>query len=237
MEIGFFKELLPELPHPPIPLRVLLIVEQAIATAWEHVRREPTPGFDLLTAGENRITGELREVLCDIVLNQDLVNGFTRQLFVVTRDSKFRTFDGGSLNKMPDLCVTLIDRPRVRKLSHDGLFIECKPVDVDHSVGRCYCDDGLIRFVNGDYAWAMREAMMVGYVREGYTISPKLDGALQARSGTMPTVRFPSQCAKSKATRFSECVCITEHGRAFEYVETGQQAPSISIRHLWLRRD
>ena len=237
MELSFYRAPLPELPHPPIPLRMLRIVENALVRAWEILRQPLRPGFDLVSANENRVTDELREVLCDEVLGRGLVDGFSQGMFIINRDAKFRNFDGSKRGLMPDLCVNLIDRPQVSVLSHDGLFIECKPVDAGHLVGSCYCDDGLIRFVKGEYAWAMQEAMMVGYVREDYTISPKLNDALQARNGTMRTVRVPSQCAKSKATRFSECVCITKHGRAFEYVGTRQQAPPITIRHLWLRRD
>ena len=40
-----------------------------------------------------------------------------------------------------------------------------KPVDDDHATGTHYCDSGINRFVNGDYAWAMQEGMMVAYVR------------------------------------------------------------------------
>lgn len=237
MELSFYREPPPELPHPPIPLRILLVVESALVRAWEILRQPLRPGFDLVSAEENRVTGELRQVLCDEVLNRGLVHGFSKKLFVVNRDSKFRNFDGSKTELMPDLCVNIIERPCVAVLSHDGLFIECKPVDAGHSPGSCYCDDGLIRFVRGDYAWTMLEAMMVGYAREGYTIRPKLSKALEDRWATIATRRLPTQCAQSRATRFSEPVCTTEHDRTFEYVESGGQAPPITIRHLWLRRD
>ncbi len=235
--VHFYEGLPPELPHPPIRLAYLLVVVEALVKAWEILRERPRTGFDLLAAQENTVTSELREVLCDIVLNCDLVPGFNRKLFVVNREPKFSTFDRGCPDKMPDLCINLIDRPQVRVLSHDGLFIECKPVDADHSVGKHYCGMGMIRFVNGDYAWAMQEAMMVGYVRGDYKISPKLEVALKDRADTIPTDSYPQCCPHSKATQFSEPIHVSIHGRAFTYLETNTAAPPIAIRHLWLRRD
>jgi len=237
VELRFYEEVAPKLPHPPISLKVLLVVEEALVKAWEVLRQRPRTGFDLLTAHEDTVTHDLYEVLCDIVLNQGRVDGFDRELFEVNREPKLRSYNGGSLDKMPDLRVSLIGSRRVAKPSQDGLFIECKPVDAGHALGWCYCDKGLIRFVNGDYAWAMSEAMMIGYAREGYTISPKLDIALRARPDKIPTRAVPTPCPSSEAVSYSERVCITEHGRTFRYVETDAQAPPITIRHLWLRRD
>lgn len=227
-----------ELPHPPISSWVSLVVEKAIRKAWQLIRQRPRAGFDLARATEDPLTHELYEVLYDVVFKHALVKGFNRRLLrAVVREPKVRSYNRGSLDKMPDLVIALIGREHAAIPSQDGLFVECKPVDADHAVGVHYCDKGLIRFVNGDYAWAMQEAMMVGYAREGYTIRPKLSKALEERMTTIPTRRLPTPCSESKATRFSEPVHITEHGRAFEYIETGRQAPSITIRHLWLKRD
>ena len=66
--------------------------------------------------------------------------------------------------------------------TQNGLFVECKPVDAAHPPGGDYCDAGLIRFVNGDYAWAMQESLMVGYVRDGRTIKSHLHPAIATRA-------------------------------------------------------
>ena len=47
-------------------------------------------------------------------------------------------------------------------------------VNSKHYSGSDYCDDGLVRFVRGDYAWAMQEAMMLAYTRDGRTIAGHL---------------------------------------------------------------
>ncbi len=155
-----------ELPHPPISLSMFLVVEEALCVAWGYLRTHPRSGFDLLTANEDVVTQELYERLYEEVFNKGVVDGFDRQLFtVITRESKVRNCDGAKLDKMPDLLIGLSDRVNVFKLSQDWLFIECKPVDSDHSAGVHYCDKGIARFVFGEYAWAMRCALMIGYAR------------------------------------------------------------------------
>lgn len=227
-----------ELPHPPISLSIFLVVEEALCAAWDYLRTNPKSGFDLLTATEDVLTHELYERLYDSVFDKGVVEGFDRQLFtVVTREAKLRNYDGTKLDKMPDLLIGLSDRMRAYKCSQDWLFIECKPVDTDHPVGIHYCDKGIVRFVRGEYAWAMTSALMIGYTRSGFTISGKLVKALQSRNKELPTITLPHSCQRSKPGKNSEVVHISLHSRTFSYVETGQPAPDINIRHLWLSRD
>lgn len=46
-----------------------------------------------------------------------------------------------------------------------------------------YCGDGLLRFVDGRYAWAVALGLMVGYARSGYTLPDHVEEHLQAKSG------------------------------------------------------
>jgi len=236
MGYGLYADV--ELPHPPIPLVIFRIVEEACCAAWERLRTIPRVGFDLLYADEDVVTEKLYEVLFDEVFDKKIVDGFDRELFSVgTRESKLRNYDSKKLDKMPDLLVDMVDRPTNVKHTQDRLFVECKPVDADHPAGSCYCDKGIIRFVCGDYAWAMTSALMIGYVRNGYSITPKLTKALQERQKQIPTITFPCPCQLSKAGKNNEVVHVSEHSRIFPYPGTGQQAPPITLRHLWLRRD
>ena len=225
------------LPYAEICLPVLLIVESAPRAAWDLLRADPRPGFDLLTADEDAVTLELHEALFDRVFNKGIVDGFDSALFSsVEREPKIRSYDYCHPDKMPDLLVRLVGRPPGVRNTQDGLFIECKPVDSKHAVREHYCGKGLVRFVLGEYAWAMPNAMMVGYAKEGHTVSTRLVPALQvwAPAGTFSV---PRACPYSKGSPTSEVVYSTKHGRGFEYLETQQAAPEITIRHLWLRRD
>jgi len=226
------------LPHPPLSLRSHLIIEAAISAAWKLMLTQGRGGFDLLTADEDTVTHELYERLYDEVFDRGIVTGFDREIFAsVRREPKVRNFNGDNLDKMPDLLVEFVDRPAGVMNSQHGLFIECKPVDADHAVGVHYCDKGLIRFVRGDYAWAMQSAMMVGYARAGYMILPKLSDALRKRAMNIPTIDEARSCSRSKADSTGELVHVSKHGRTFKYVESGKSAPAIAIRHLWLKRD
>ncbi len=239
MALGFYgKGVQPtELPHPAISLAVFLVVENGIRAAWELMRNRPRPGFSLLSEVEDVVTHELYERLYDEVFSKGVVEGFDRELLtVVTRESKIRNYDGAHLDKMPDLLFGMVDRPNVLRPTQDWLFVECKPVDLAHPAGVHYCGKGIIRFVRGEYAWAMTSALMIGYARTGYTVSPKLTDALKA-SPIVHTLEYPYHCHRSKSGPSSEVVYISQHARTFPYVETGQLAQAITIRHLWLRRD
>lgn len=226
------------LPHPPLSLRSHLIIEAAIRAAWKLMLTQVRGGFDLQAADEDTVTHELYERLYDEVFDRGIVAGFDREVFAsVRREPKVRNFNGNNLDKMPDLLVEFVDRPAGVMNSQHGLFIECKPVDTDHAVGGHYCDKGLIRFVRGDYAWAMQSAMMVGYARTGYAILPKLPDALRKRAADIPTIEDTCPCPQSKGDPTGEAVHVSKHGRTFRYVDSGKSAPAIAIRHLWLKRD
>lgn len=239
MPIGFFDETQePRFPHPPIPLSIFLVVEMAICAGWHLLKSEPRAGFNLLTAHEDEITHELHEAVFNRVLNDGLVDGFNKQVFsVISREPKLRNYNYTVLDKMPDLLIGMVNRPSGLLNTQDGLFIECKPVDRTHSAGQHYCDLGLIRFVRGDYAWAMTSALMIGYARDNYTIVPKLSEALKVRASTIPTITELQPCACSSSGADSEVVYLSKHERSFCYGDSESRAAAITIRHLWLRRD
>src|ERR1039457_6434807 len=214
MKLGMFTEgdERIRLPHPPLSLRYHLVVEAAICAAWELMTNHGRSGFNLQTADEDAITLNLYERLYDEIFDNGVVDGFDREVFaLVHREPKVRNFSGSNPDKMPDLLVDFIDRPIGVMNSQHGLFIECKPVDADHTVGAHYCDKGIIRFVCGDYAWAMQSAMMIGYARAGYTIIPKLSDALQARLKDIPAITKVQPCRRSKASSVSEVVHVSKH--------------------------
>jgi hypothetical protein len=148
----------------------------------------------------------------------------------VARGRETISYDGSHLEKRPDLSIYLTNRSR-----SFPLIVECKLLDA-RSGKRVdlYCDDGLVRFVRGDYGWATREAFMLGYVRDGSTISSCLIPFLahsqaagpddyRTRSLPVPTAETTMQLARSS------------HGRKFEYIGRNTVSPGeIEIWHLWI---
>lgn len=238
MGYGFYRDEEVSLPHKPLPLAVFLVVEDAIRVAWQILKKRPSQDFDIQQAVEDSVTLELYKILYNEVFDRGLVDGFDDQRFNVgTRESKIPNFDGKKPDLMPDMLIAVRGRGNVYDRTQDWLFIECKPVDEEHTVGVHYGAKGIARFIRGDYAWAMTNGLMVAYCSPDYTIEPKLSNALRSRGKEFKTIGKLQKCNRSQDFEFAECVCRTEHGRDFNYRETGKAAPPILLRHLWLLRD
>jgi hypothetical protein len=221
-----------ELPHPPIDISVLIILEDAIRAAWQLLRDSPPEGLNLTADLEEPINFHLHEALEDRVWNRGIVDGFDEYMFrSIQHAPEVCNFSRKELKKRPDMLVKITGRPSVVKPTQDGIFIECKPVDANHSLTSQYCNRGITRFVVGRYAWAMTQAMMVGYTQKEHDIVSDLTGAFAKRANTVCTVTEPTLCVENPG------IVITEHKRRFDYLQTGRPAPAITIRHLWLRRD
>ncbi len=237
MGYGFYRDEEIEPPHKPIPLAMFLIAEEAIRVSWQRLKDRLLPRIDLRTADEDEVTHDLYEVLFDEVFGKGLVDGFDNERFtVVTREAKLRNYNGSLLDKMPDLLIGVAGRSNIYRRTQDWLFIECKPIDVNHSVGVHYGAKGISRFTRGDYAWTMTSALMIGYASSDYRIDPKLTETLVGRGLEFEVLDLPKICPRSVVTLISEAVYTSRHRRPFTYVETEKIAPPILLRHLWLQR-
>ena len=239
---GFFTLGVPaeryHLPHPRLGLPVLLLIRRVVLRAFELLREEQ---FDLAAAQEDEVTTALRSTIENNLRQSGEVRGFNRRTFeIVTRQGGCANYDGTSLTKAPDLFFKLRDdetEPRSVLPEHDALFIEAKPVDATHAAGSKYCDDGLIRFVRGDYAWAMQEAMMLAYARNDRTIERSLLPAMSEapRMSTLQTQQLPARITMKMAgsTPAAEAVFMSRHERTFQWPDSKGQATPIDIFHVW----
>ena len=239
---GFFTLGVPaeryHLPHPRLGLPVLLLIRRVVLRAFELLREQP---FNLAAAKEDQVTAALRSTIENNLRQSGEVPGFNKRTFeYVSRQGQWANYDGKSLTKAPDLFFKLRDdetEPRSVLSEHDGLFIEAKPVDATHAAGSKYCDDGLIRFVRGDYAWAMQEAMMLAYARNGRTIERSLLPAMSEapRMSTLQTQQLPTRTTMKMAgsTPAAEAVFMSRHERTFQWPDSKGQATPIDIFHVW----
>ena len=227
-----------DLPHPRLPLPVLLLIRSVVLRAFELLRKEP---FNLAAAQEDQVTTALRSTIENNLRQSREVPGFdTRTFEFVGRHGGWANYDGKSLTKAPDLFFKLRNdetEPRPVLSEHEGLFIEAKPVDATHAAGSEYCDNGLIRFVRGDYAWAMQQAMMLAYVRNGRTIERSLLPAMSEapRTSTLQTQKLPTRIKIKGAgsTPTAEAVFMSRHERTFQWPHGKGQATLIDIFHVW----
>ena len=232
---GFFTGPPPHrLPHPAIPVRLIIAVHRAVARAIQVLREEQR--VKLATVLEEALTHEIFAVLQDRLLATSEVDGFDRRRFGRIQCSPEVWNHDRSRRVVPDLVLIVLKRDRLPVLpSQDGLFVECKPVDGKHAVGAHYCDQGICRFVDGEYASAMQDGLMVGYVRGARTITKDLspvltDPARQARFG-FPSA--PVRLLTSTSQDHAEPLQVTTHRRNFPWPGDRGPAGEIRLFHSW----
>jgi hypothetical protein len=193
-------------------------IEDAILTSVEKLRTS----LDARSAIEIDFTKRLVLEL-NRLLNTEEVPGFSaRWLETIPRGGELCSFDGSHVEKRPDMVFRRQGVSAAMHREYCGLFVECKIVDATRTMDE-YCGKGVIRFVAGQYAWAMRNAMMLGYARDSYSLPAHLNRHLEkfgARYGTR------EMC--SLAEPFS-----TKHARSWSY-PTGGSPGDIVLRHLWV---
>lgn len=227
-------------PHPRLGLPVILIIRRVLLRAFELLREQ---GYSFAAANEDPITKELRSIIEDRLRQSGEVRGFSKRTFeFVVRQGQWENYNGTVITKTPDLFFKLRDDEGRRigvRSEFDGLFIEAKPVDCTHPAGSKYCDDGLIRFVRGDYAWAMQEAMMLAYARDSRTIVGHLipEMTKSDRMTSLGTAQLPEACRASVASACSEAeaVHISQHRRNFHWPHGKGPATDITVYHFWHR--
>ena len=116
------------------------------------------------------------------------------------------------------------------------LIVEAKIVDAASAKTEAsYCDHGLLRFVDGEYAWANREAFMMGYVRDGASINGKLNPFLTKAMALTPRGYLVEKLPVHVGSGGVD-LAYTRHGRNFVY--SSQVPPNspgpIRVWHLWL---
>ena len=225
------------LPHPVIATRLLLVAHAAFVQGFTMLRAAPPVGFVLATALEKDITRQLKDILANDLLPSGSVPGFNKVYFsYVVRDAELTSYDGKHPDKKPDIVLGL-QRPDGAYViaDQDCLFIECKPVDAAHPLTSEYGLEGIRRFVEGEYAWAMESAVMLAYVRGNSTISQHLKSNLKknrndSRFGK-PT--SPRKVPGSLSGPKYDALRFTKHRRSFNWPANGRSATPITIVHSW----
>jgi hypothetical protein len=212
----------PSEPFPAYDGHIINTIEKAICYAWELLK--VSKSINLTIALETEITDALQQSIID-VLNNNLVKGFIPEIFAQpSRDASVSDHTGQFLEKKPDLTFTI---PTARPLSvHKGIFFECKPIG---SISKYFGSDGLERFCDGRYAWAMPHAGMIGYVQ-------RIKPPISAKEAIEEKVKTGALLVLSHGEDLSATyhpVWVTVHARNFA-LKNGNAPGSISVRHIWL---
>jgi hypothetical protein len=216
------------IPFPPLLEVHLTCIAQVLARTWKDLLRRYRS--TLLSGGEAEVTA-LMETRLNALLYEDKI--WSQLVGNVTRGTETISYDGSHLEKRPDLSVHLTSRS-----PSFPLIVECKLIDAPSmKTAELYCTQGLARFVNGEYAWASREAFMLAYVRDGATIQSCLSpflakGCGRGRSGSFLTQSLPKLTHKTSGVELAR----SRHNRKFRYIGRANQSKpgAIVIWHLWL---
>lgn len=213
-----------EIPLPHLDVEILQLVIEALALAWDHVR---TNYPRTVREGEEAEISALIETWLNAHLPS--IPGLDLIVASVDRGRESISFDGRRIEVRPDLSFRLTHQD-----ARFRLIAECKIIDKPQGkTASLYKTKGIARFVDGDYAWACREAIMLGYVRCQLGLEKDLLSGLKSH---------PELGWISDSTKDHSCTLISKgalgtstHKRSFSYVHTGARAPGpIELWHLWL---
>ena len=214
------------LPLPAIEDVHLRILAEGLQEAFDDLCvRQP----DTMTKGDEPEVTALLQVRLNRLIDENLLWG--QLVRCVVRGGETISFDGSHLEKRPDLSIYLSNRTQ-----HFPHVVEAKILDGGKTrTVAAYCDRGLLRFVEGEYAWANREAFMLAYVRDGSSIDARLKPWLvQAMTVNPPTYLVEELPVRVDSGNLD--LAHTRHGRDFVYsCQTPPNSPGpILVWHLWL---
>ncbi|MEO9510455.1 MAG: hypothetical protein ABJG28_14810 [Nonlabens ulvanivorans] len=211
-----------------IPTSLIKIVTDVIAVAWQRLIQD-YDNTDFCNFVEDEITEKLYTIIGEMDDDPTEELRGLAKLQSPVREGNIRNYNGDHIDKQPDLTW----RPQKGLLGKVGntttaaIFVECKPVDKTHPIGSTYCKKGLVRFINGDYAWRVNRAIMVGYVRNLSKLPGVLEYALDAPE-MKKLLGYSGSISSEKVTIENDGVWRTTHARKF------RNLGNIQIEHLWL---
>src|SRR5258706_2330280 len=172
----FGRPVEPQPNEPDIPQIYRGAIEDALRWAWTHACATYP---EIVESGdEEHITNCLQTALNELGHdNRRLAPGL--DLFDTVERGAKAVANDERIGKAPDLTFRPPRVNGVRNLGAWGLFVECKIIDAAaHHSPKVYCDDGVARFVAGEYAARMPSGMMLAYVRDNRLPHPTLSPIL-----------------------------------------------------------
>ncbi len=216
------------LPLPAVDPSHLEIIADCLCNAFQDVLvKHPT----VVTSGSEAEVSALIEARLNELIGQDPFWG--QLVLCVVRGKESVSFDGSHLEKRPDLSIYLSSRTR-----NFPLIVEAKILDsTTAKTAAMYCDNGLCRFLTGEYAWASQEAFMLGYVRDKSSIAGQLTPLL-TKDQSLTSPRYAVQALPALMSSGAKDLACSQHTRAFTYIHqasSAQHPGPMTVWHLWLQ--
>lgn len=225
------------LPLPAIQPAHLQIILEVLAAAVEEIFKEHAAPMH--NGDEAEINALLDARLCNYLVEPDVgpdpsepdLLPIWRQIArSVTRGKETIGYDGKQIELRPDLNILLIGQ-------HPAfpLIVECKIIDpAGGKTVRMYLDNGVCRFLDGRYGWALRDGIILAYVRDGSTAYDALTAPMAEDNGKkFAVLQLPETIPAPP-----DNVVRSVHRRGFSY--PGRMPPTddpgpITLRHLWVQ--
>ena len=167
------------------------------------------------------------------MINSD--HNFSKIVYSVDRGGEYFDYNAKKLENRPDLTF------KIRNHIRPGLiiFVEAKIIFQKGNSWKkieLYCQEGIMRFVSGQYAWQESEAIMFGYVKDGSSINPTLTAYLNKGQNPSISKRFAVHDNPIAVPKIKGDVAYSVHYRNFPYHPKFKSKPGkIKIWHVWLK--
>ena len=214
------------IPQPPLNNVLLTKIIEILCLAWERICLEhPQP---VKTGTEADVALHLKIAFNDLVASDSFVKNVVSQAVTAPETPNY---NGKGIQKRPDIAILWNSPTRILPLS-----IECKLVDGrDKKTVALYTSKGMVRFVDGTYAWSEREGIMIAFVRDLSTLQTHLFPHMAKQKKKFPD-RLRIEGDPEKLSHVPDRdLGTSRHMRAFKYpLKPGIPPGAITLWHLWL---
>lgn len=224
-----------ELPFAPLPSPIINCAEEAIRIAWSAlVAAQQEYSVDISQDREDKISYKLAEVLNFLRAEESVpIPDFVEYFESVNVCSGCRDFNDKQI-KQPDFAL----KPRNNPIpgidaGYYAIFVEAKVIGNANQQTSEYFHDGVERFLDGKYAWAMPHGLLLAYVRTGQVMIDALNDYLNGK-GRKSKFNVKKEPFFAKPPNRIPKVCVSVHTRKWSYVDRPGSPGDIELRHLWL---
>lgn len=222
-------------PYPRFQSTTLDAVIAAIERAWLPIAEEEQALRD--RRDEWKLNAALADRMDKLRRSKRIgerIAKFTTTIFETpNHDSATRDYTGRKVRPRPDITIRFRGRkPAVADPIADAIIIECKRMQRDHNVGR-YIQTGMNKFIDGTYAWAVQQAMMVGYLERKYVLPDALERGLAYDGNAVEMKVVVGEEGRMVKASGKNNQATTQHQRTWTHMN-GDAPGDIELVHVWL---
>lgn len=222
-------------PFPPFPKVILNAVVKATRRAWLPIAEEERACGDGERRNEVQLNAELA-IEMDALRRLELVRDFTPDIFETpTPDAPTRNFSGERIGPRPDITIRIRSlRPALANPMVDTVFIECKCLGEGLNLGP-YFKKGMRRFIDGEYGWAVQQAIMVGYLETDQVLPDDLEKRLVRNGQDIGMNLVLDDKRRTVRPSGQGYLAFTRHQRIWRH-QNDDLPGDIELLHVWLSR-